>query len=118
MLTQSQYDAVSSDAHAVYVRNGGAVGFDPISLITIIMSVVKVVMDLCPKTPATSEIRGICAAPNAYQKVIVGVQVRNEMRAKFGMLGYRRHNGEAIEKTIFELGHTLPQETVSAACDQ
>lgn len=109
----NEYVAACEDEYARKTgRRAQAVGFDPISIFTIILSIIT---QMCPKPPAqlAKEAKdGTLAARVAVQSA-----TRQALREKHPgvFLPYRKFDGDAIAASVLAVAASAGEEKVAAA---
>lgn len=104
-MTEEIYNEMTNKIQESYLKISGLqaqpVGFDWKTIIDMILSILggcfmKTGDDI--KTAATN--------PTPLQRFIVERNVRQQMRERYGFMGYARYNGDAVCKTILEVAST------------
>jgi hypothetical protein len=70
--------------------------FDPTLIVTIVMAVFQA----CQKKGA--ELKAAAQERSWQSEAVVRSHVRREMRAKYGVFGYARNNGDAVVDAVFK----------------
>lgn len=114
-MLEITYNMMRSKAEAVYAKKQDAIpvstGFDPISIILAIISMIK---DICKPTPTQLT---QATTPTEYHRFQTQLFTRRELRERYGIGGYRKYKGEIIADTIMEMNATATEDERKMFCE-
>lgn len=97
---------------AIYCKKAGLqsapVGFDP----TIILTILTTILSMCPLAP--KELKKTAKAKGLQARLMVGAQVRRELRQRYGLFAFGKYNGDAICETCFEAASESSEDEIAA----